>query len=79
MVDVQTGQTTEILLLSDYKFKVPDDDSSPLSDLEWSADGKSFYYLFFKDRLVKHDLETGKDKDTLQTFSFRPESIEQVP
>ncbi|MCK5187286.1 MAG: PD40 domain-containing protein, partial [Deltaproteobacteria bacterium] len=61
-VDVKTGQTTEILLLSDYKFNLPDDDSSPLSDLEWSADGKSFYYLFFKDRLVKHDLKSGEDE-----------------
>ncbi len=61
-VDVKTGQTTEILLLSDYKYNMPDDQAFPLSDIQWSSDGKSFFYLFFKDRLVKHDLETGEDK-----------------
>lgn len=61
-VDVKTGQTTEILLLSDYKYNMPGDDAFPLSDIQWSLDGKSFFYLFFKDRLVKHDLETGEDK-----------------
>ncbi len=61
-VDVKTDQTTEILLLSDYKYNMPDDDAFPLSDICWSLDGKSIYYLFFKDRLVKHDLKTGEDK-----------------
>jgi Tol biopolymer transport system component len=61
VVNVKTGQTTEILLLSDYKYNVPEDDSPPLADIEWSSDGKSIYYLLFKDRLVKHDLETGED------------------
>jgi len=62
LIDVETGQTDEILQLSDYEYNVPEDDSSPLSGLEWSSDGNSFYYMFYKDRLVKHNLETGKDK-----------------
>jgi Tol biopolymer transport system component len=62
LVDVKSGKTTEIFRLSDYTFNTPDDDAFPLSDIEWSSDGKSFYYLFFKDRLVKHDLETGDEK-----------------
>ena len=61
LVNVKTGQTDQIFLLSNYKFNVPEDDHPPLSNLEWSSDGKSFYYLFFKDRLVKHNLETGED------------------
>ena len=62
-VDVRTGQTTQILNLSDYKNKInpPDDDAFPLSDVEWSSDGKSIFCLFFTDRLVKHDLATGED------------------
>jgi Tol biopolymer transport system component len=62
LVDVKTGQKTEILRLSDYEYDLPDDDAFPLSDLEWSSDGKSIFFLFFKDRLVKHDLKTGEDK-----------------
>jgi len=62
LIDVETGQTDEILQLSDYEYNDPEDDAFPLSALEWLPDGKSFYYLFFKDRLAKHDLETGKDK-----------------
>ena len=61
-VDIKTGQTTEILHLSDYKYNFPDDDAFPLSEIEWSADGKSIFFLFFRDRLVKHDLGTGEDK-----------------
>jgi Tol biopolymer transport system component len=61
-VDVKTGQTSEVLLLSDYTYNTPGDDAFPLSDIQWSADGKSIFYLFFKDRLVKHDLATGEDK-----------------
>lgn len=61
-VDVKTGQSTEVLLLSDYKYNMPGDDAFPLSDIQWSLDGRSIFYLFFKDRLVKHDLETGEDK-----------------
>jgi Tol biopolymer transport system component len=62
MIDVKTGETDQILDLSDYQYNVPEDDAFPLSDLLWSTDGKSIYLLFFKDRLMMHDLETGKDK-----------------
>ena len=64
IVDVKTGVTTEIFDSSKYKDKInpPDDDAFVLSDLQWSSDGKSIFYLFFTDRLVKHDLETGEDK-----------------
>jgi Tol biopolymer transport system component len=79
LVDVKTGQTTTILLLSDYKFNVPDDKASPLSDLEWSADGKSFYYLFFKDRLVKHDLKSGEDKVLYKQAHFDYGSLSRSP
>ena len=79
LVDVETGQTTEILQLSDYKYKGPDDDSSPLSDLEWSADGKSFYYLFFKDRLVKHDLESGEDRVLYEHTHFDRNILSRSP
>ena len=62
IVNVNTGQTTEIILVSDYKYTVPDDDSPVISDIEWSSDGKSIFFLFFKDWLIKHNLETGEDK-----------------
>jgi Tol biopolymer transport system component len=61
-VNVDTGQTTEIILVSDYKYTVPDDDSPVISDIEWSSDGKSIFFLFFKDWLIEHNLETGEDK-----------------
>jgi len=61
-VNVKTGQTTEIVLISDYEYHAPEDDSLPLSDLEWSSDGKSIFFLFFKDWLIKHNLETREDK-----------------
>jgi Tol biopolymer transport system component len=63
-VDVRTGQATQILNLSDYKDKInpPGDDAFPLSDAQWSLDGKSVFYLFFTDRLVKRDLTTGEEK-----------------
>ena len=64
-VNVKTGQTDKIFLLTDYKYNIPGDDSSPLSSIEWSQDGRSFYYLFYKDRLVKHNLETGAGYDTI--------------
>jgi len=79
LVDVKTGQTTEIFLISDYKYNVPDDDASPLSDLEWSADGKSFYYLFFKDRLVKHDMESGEDKVLYEHTHFNSLLLNRSP
>ena len=62
LIDRKTGQTDQIFLLSEYVYNIPEDDAFPLSGIEWSPDGKSFYYLFFKDRLVKHDLETGDYK-----------------
>jgi Tol biopolymer transport system component len=60
-VDVKTGGVTEVLRLSDYQYNTPGDDAFPLSDVQWSSDGKSVFYLFFKDRLVRHDLATGED------------------
>ncbi|MCK4993320.1 MAG: PD40 domain-containing protein, partial [Bacteroidales bacterium] len=62
LIDMETGQTDIILKLSDYEYNVPEDDAFPLSGLEWFPDGKSFYYLFFKDVLAMHNLETGKDE-----------------
>jgi Tol biopolymer transport system component len=61
-VDIKTGQINEVILLSDYKYTTPRDDAFPLSDVQWSSDGKSIFYLFFQDRLAKHDLATGEDK-----------------
>lgn len=78
-VDVKTGQTTEILLMSDYEFNRPNDDSWPLSDIQWSLDGKSFFYLFFKDRLVKHDLKTGEEKILYKHSNFSSELLELSP
>ncbi|MCK5764571.1 MAG: PD40 domain-containing protein [Bacteroidales bacterium] len=79
LVDVKTGQTSEILLLSDYKFKRPTDASSPLSDIEWSLDGKSIFYLFFTDRLVKHDLESGKDEVLYKHSHFNGNTLSRSP
>lgn len=59
-VDVKTGKTTEILLLSNYKYNNPTGDALPLKNIRWSSDGNSIFMLFFQDRLVKYDLETGK-------------------
>jgi Tol biopolymer transport system component len=78
-VDVRTGQTTEILLLSDYKYNVPGDDAFPLSDIQWSLDGKSIFYLFFRDRLVKHDLETGEDKILYRHSHFERSVLNHSP
>jgi len=61
-IDVSTGQTTEILNISDYKYSASDDEAFPLSDVEWSSDGRSIFYSFFTDRLVKRDLATGEEK-----------------
>ncbi len=60
-VDIKTNKISEILLLSDHKYTQPEDDAFPLSDVLWSRDGKSIFYLFFKDRLVNRDLETGRE------------------
>jgi Tol biopolymer transport system component len=78
-VDVETGQTTEVLLLSDYKYNLPDDDAFPLSDIEWSADGSSIFFLFFKDRLMKHDLDTGKDKILYKHSNFERGTLNRSP
>ena len=79
IVDVKTGQTTEILLLSNYKYNTPEDDAFPLSDIEWSSDGKSIFYLFFKDRLVKHDLETGEEKILYKHSRFERGVLKRSP
>lgn len=78
-VDIKTGQTNKIFLLTDYEYNIPDDDKYPLSGIEWSPDAKSFYYLFFKDRLVKHDLETGEDKIICKHTDFLPHILDLSP
>jgi hypothetical protein len=48
MVNVKTGQTTEIVLISDYEYHAPEDDLlSPTLNI---ADGRDFL-PFFKDCL----------------------------
>ena len=79
LIDVETGRTDEILQLSDYEYNVPEDDSSPLSGPEWSSDGNSFYYMFHKDRLVKHDLETREDKVLYKYSNFEPRILRLSP
>jgi Tol biopolymer transport system component len=81
MVDVKTGRASEIFDLSKYKNKInpPGDDAFPLSDLEWSADGKSIFYLFFTDRLVKLDLETGQDKILYKHSRFERSVMKRSP
>ena len=78
-VNVKTGQVDKIFLLTDYEFNIPDDDMYPLSGIEWSPDSKSFYYLFFKDRLVKHDLVTGEDKILFKNNDFTPHVLDLSP
>jgi len=79
LIDTETGQTDIVLKLSDYEYNVPEDDAFPLSELEWCPDGKSFYYLFFKDRLVKHDLETGEDKILFKYPGFTRNVLDLSP
>ncbi|MCK5468774.1 MAG: PD40 domain-containing protein, partial [Cyclobacteriaceae bacterium] len=79
LVDVKTGETTEVLRLSDYTYNTPEDDASPLSDIQWSSDGKSIFYLFFKDRLVKHDLETGEEKVLFKHTHFNRLVLKRSP
>ncbi len=62
LIDAKTGQTTEILNISDFKYNATEDETFPLSDVEWSSDGKCIFYTFFTDRLVKRDLVTGEEK-----------------
>ncbi|MFC2160924.1 tetratricopeptide repeat protein [Acidobacteriota bacterium] len=78
-VDVKTGQTTEVLLLSDFEFARPKDAAWPLSEIQWSLDGKSMFYLFFKDRLVKRDLKTGEEKILYKHSDFSSEILERSP
>lgn len=78
-VDVKTGQITEILRLSDYQYNTPGDDAFPLSDVEWSSDGKSIFYLFFRDRLVRHDLATGEDKILYKHSNFGRGVLKRSP
>lgn len=80
-VDVRTGQTTQILNLSDYKNKInpPDDDAFPLSDVELSADGKSIFFLFFTDRLMKRDLVTGEDTILYKNSRFERSVLRLSP
>ena len=78
-VNVKSGQVDKIFLLTDYKYNIPEDDMYPLSGIEWSPDSKSFYYLFFKDRLVKHDLETGEDKILYKNNNFTPHLLDLSP
>jgi len=81
IVDVETGLTTEIFDLSEYKGKInpPGDDAFPLSDLQWSADGKSIFYLFFTGRLVKRDLETGEDMILYEHSRFERNVLKRSP
>ncbi|MHA2403935.1 MAG: hypothetical protein ACXADH_13150, partial [Candidatus Kariarchaeaceae archaeon] len=79
LVDVKTGKTTEVFRLSDYTYNAPDDDSFPLSVIEWSLDGKSIFYLFFKDRLVKHDLVTGEEKILYKHTHFNSLVLKRSP
>jgi len=69
-VDIKSGQIKEVILLSDYKYNAPGDDAFPLSDVDWSSDGKSIFFLFFKDRLIKHDLATGEDRILYRHSNF---------
>ena len=62
LIDVKTGQTTEIMNISDFTYNATEDEAFPLSDVEWSSDGKSIFYTFFNDRLVKRDLVSGEEK-----------------
>ena len=78
-VDVKTGQTSRILLLSDYTYNTPGDDAFPLSDIHWSLDGKSIFFLFFRDRLVKHDLDTGQDTILYEHSRFERNVLDCSP
>jgi Tol biopolymer transport system component len=79
LVDVASGNIEEILSLSDYEYNLPEDDAPPLSILEWSSEGKSIFMLFFKDRLIKHDLKTGKDEVMYKHSNFEPYILQVSP
>lgn len=78
-VDAKTGQTSEVLLLSDYTYNTPGDDAFPLSDIQWSLDGKSIFFLFFRDRLIQHDLKTGEDKILYEHSRFERSVLARSP
>ncbi len=78
-IDIKTGKIDRVLLLSEYEFNRPEDDSAPLSCVEWSPDKRNFFYLFQKDRLVKHNLETGEDKIIYKYSDFSPYILETSP
>jgi Tol biopolymer transport system component len=65
----------------DYKGKInpPGDDAFPLSDVELSADGKSIFFLFFTDRLVKRDLATGEDTILYKNSRFERSILRLSP
>jgi Tol biopolymer transport system component len=79
LVDVASGNIDEILSLSDYEYNLPEDDSPPLSILEWSSEGNSIFMLFFKDRLIKYDLKTGKDEVMYKHSNFEPYILQVSP
>lgn len=78
-VDLRTGDVTEVVALSDLQYAVPGDDAFPLSDVEWSADGTSIFYLLFHDRLVKRDLVTGKDTVLYKSSYFDRGVLQRSP
>lgn len=78
-VDMKTNRVTEILLLSDYQYNTPGDDAFPLSDVQWSSDGKSIFYLFFTDRLVKRNLATGEEKVLYKHSRFERSVLKRSP
>jgi len=81
MVDVRTGQATQVVNLLDYRNKInpPGDDAFPLSDVESSADGRSIFCLFFTDRLVKRDLATGEDAILYKASRFERSILQLSP
>ncbi|MBN2266649.1 MAG: hypothetical protein JW775_12640, partial [Candidatus Aminicenantes bacterium] len=78
-VDLRTGDVTEVVALSDLQYAVPGDDAFPLSDVEWSTDGKSIFYLLFRDRLVKRDLATGEDTVLYKSSHFDRGVLQRSP
>ena len=78
-VDLRTGDVTEVVALSDLQYAVPGDDAFPLSDVEWSADGKSIFYLLFRDRLVKRDLATRDDTVLYKSAWFDRGVLQRSP
>ena len=81
IVDVPTGKARQVLNLLDYKGTVPPpgDDAFPLSDIEWSSDGKSIFYLFFTDRLVRRDFATGEERVLYKHPRFERDVLGRSP